>query len=101
MQQALHFVSRVFLCLVVVVVVVVVVFFGFFYRLWYRDTCMHAKYPDECERKTGIGVVHRLVVIASGVLHRSLCVCSAWRSTFVLFRHGCVTVRWVSHDPIF
>ena len=45
-----------------------------FYRLWYRDTCMHAKYPDECERKTGIGVVHRLVVIASGVLHRSLCI---------------------------
>ena len=44
------------------------------YRLWYRDTCMHAKYPDECERKTGIGVVHRLVVIASCVLHRSLCI---------------------------
>ena len=48
--------------------------FWIFYRLWYRDTCMHAKYPDECERKTGIGVVHRLVVIASCVLHRSLCI---------------------------
>ena len=48
--------------------------FWIFYRLWYRHTCMHAKYPDECERITGIGVVHRLVVIASCVLHRSLCI---------------------------
>ena len=41
-------------------------------RTFHRIACVHAKYPDVCERKTGIGVVHRLVVIASYVLHRSL-----------------------------